>query len=263
MAYKVKMLVSGLNKNDIVENGHIVSKKLWKNDIVEVQEIDESELKAGYYKVVTKNIVSPTPTIKRSRQPSSPIVNQQIETLNTLINTMKQMTDVAEKTLNTVQATQTKDEQQIKNEEVVEPKVDEPVQEDKKPVILNQHGDVSDEYKINEDEVNEEIYTIEEFKKGNQLYQSVLKNTLANNMRSGVNTKRYIEDCKIGDISKKKMPAASEVNLGKITGQKIDIIIPKKELKPINIIKDKNGKVDKVKSLGLNMVNQPNQGFNI
>jgi len=235
MAYRIKMMISGLVKSNVLEDGNRVRKKLMAGEIVEIEDVDQKELELGYYKIVIPSIVD-TSGNKIERKES-----EQEKQLSQLIDGMKQMIGMAENTLTAIKNSETANVPSVQVEEEKEEK-----------------RDLAD-FTINEDEAASEskIYTTADYKKGNEVYQNVIRNTVAASFGPSLNQTRNID--KIGNLRSKPMPTVSEERVGKIVKKKPVEILDKsgntKRQRPINVITDKSGKIDVVKSLGINIIN--------
>lgn len=267
MSYRIKMLVDGLHKEDVIENGNLVSKKLERGQIVEVNSVDRTELEARYYKVVVGDVVSAAhKPIKRSRNRVSsekaPVASKE-ELLTSMIQNMGTMMQAASEVLQAIKTGEEVPEPEIAAEEPGEAENQaEEANKQAASAIFDDQGALPQEFMTSDTEADEEIYDENSFRKGNDAYQNVLENTLMHGYAGGVNSKgRSIS--KIANLSTKKMPTVSEANFGKVD-PKIKALVLGADGKPANFKKsdmvkivENEGKIDVIKTLGIKMVNQP------
>ena len=238
MPYKIKSIVSGLMKAGVIENGEVITKKLFAGDIVEVQEVNMKELESGYYKIVKDEVVK-----------EDNAMQARVRQLDYLITGMKQMMQGAEELIAAIKKPET------------DVPVKQVVAEENIPSVQTapEENDLA-EFTVSEKEAREpEIYTTQKYKEGNAIYQNVLRNTVAHSMGAGITDDRRID--KIGNMGMKRMPTVSEEKVGhRVEKEKEEVEIVdasgnSKRQRPVNVITDRHGKIDVVKSLGLKVDN--------
>lgn len=238
MSFKIRVLIDGLKKSGVIENGKIIRKTLMRGEIAEVEHIDEGDMKRGYYKVFVPKIVVPA-GIERSRE----VVRQPDNRSNA-----EDILATADSALDSI--TGLLDEGEVTQESNKEPSL-----------ILDSQGSVPAEFTTSDDEEEDDIYSEQEYRKGNEQYNSVLQNTLGHYMRNGALGDRAIRNT--ANLAAKRIPTISEAKLGKIKKEESSLvdssgnpILEDKKI-PVSLITDKDGKIDVRKTLGLKMINEP------
>jgi len=260
MAYKIKVFTGGLMKLDVIENGEKIRRKLRLGEVVEVEDVDEGEMEAGYYRIIRPELsTSSSPKIKREPQKILQPNGQQAQQLTELIDGMKTMIGVAETVLGAIN----KEEQPEQKETILIPVKDKDGKE------------IRSDYTISENESEKDIYDQKSFREGNEQYQRLVENTAVFMMGGQTydsNGRKVRNIHKIGDIYSKKIPKVSEAMLGKMERKSIPALLDSKgeianKNNPgtvkIKVVTDEKDRIDVVKTLGLKLVNKPGQGFNI
>ncbi len=274
MSYKIKIMVSGLQKENIVEDGKVATRKVIRGEILTTESIDESELKAGYYKLIRSSIVdSSGAKITRQRSDAAPNKkenNIQNQELSDLIDNMKKMVTMASNILEKNMSVENHDEKEV--DEIIVPVEAEVIEHisENPSLIFDQNDKISEDFMIDEDEAenDDDIYDENDYKNGNQAYANMLHNTISHQMGVGMKDSqgraiREVRSC--GNIAAKKMPTISEAKAGKYRPAPViydgngKIANAEKRNEPINLVKNEKGDVDVVKSLGLVLTNRPEE----
>lgn len=208
MSYRIKAIASGLNKDGVIENGKVIRKKLIANEIYEVQSVDESELK-NYYRVIS----SKGRKINRSQKNEEGSEN--LDKLKMLIDSMESMIEQARKIIKANEHLQfIPKESELNNSE----------NEEEQRNTEGKKETIEEQYIISEEEAEHDILTPEKFQLLTQDYNKMLQRNLNENLRGISGEEIHIESS--GNLLNKKIPFASEANLG---------IIPKvREKVPLN-----------------------------
>lgn len=261
--YTIKALVSGLRKSGIIENGEVGIRKTVAGEILNVQDVARSEMEAGYYLIVKRKLAAPDgQIIKRETVPAPVPTPEPVEDKAvTKKDLLRQQIAAAQEVMDTaISALREMDAEE--EPEIVPP----PPREPKPALILDSKGDVPEEFMIDEDEATSEVYDEAAYRQGNAAYDNVMKNTVLHYM-GGPNSNVFNVD-KIGKMANKPLPTVSQARKGRQIGVKVtkaDMAQTKglgKSVK-INTIMDANGKVDVRKTLNLQLINKPGEGFNL
>jgi len=227
--YTVKVMEPGIVL-EVIENGVKTKKKLMGGEIVQIEKYYKEDLESGYYKLIRQELVHPkSKKIIRKRQTEEPKENKLDDVFNKINNTFNTIVDTIE----------------------IKPK---PKPEKKVPIV-DQKGDLPEEYYTEEDSEDDyQIISKKQYKEINKTYSDVIKNTMRRSLGEG----RFISES--GDLSKKNIPKISEANLGRMIDDEEKIMkmnIPGVGGASVNIVKDPNGEIDVAKSLGINIINAP------